>query len=284
MKTNVVVSLVLFASLMSTASVKADVISVSSGEIVMFNDTFADNSNGWSNIAVLNGTGTATSGKAAIGSGEWTPSIPDNHTGVTSVTTNFSALDLSAGAISLYMNVNVEDYYKNPAHSRYGIKLYNSGAGGGSFDFEIMPNNGTITNQEPYIQYTAAAGGSQTDYFGSTTSIIKNGLDYYSFKMTITAAETAGQANIQTYYYDDDNSSYVAWGTNSVLAGTGTGLTTDLFNTLTIYNRNGNAISGGSDAAKFSQVTVTQVPEPGSIAMMLIGGLAMGMFFIRRKK
>ncbi|WFB35427.1 hypothetical protein P3T73_14810 [Kiritimatiellota bacterium B12222] len=262
MKTVIPKPLALLSFLMTLATANAQ-LPLTVGETIIFNETFTDNQNEWSNVAIVNGKGTASSKQAKIENGIWTPSIDSDGSGVSSTTT-FEALDLSKGPLSIYMLVNIEDILNNPAQARFGIDL--TGKGGtysSKFVFQIEPGDG-LAKQFSYLQYRNEEGAGVTDNLDKThaTGIITDPQAFYSFKLTITHA-VDGFANIQAYYYDAQRATYFPFpsethGTNSVLATTGKGEDKGLFTSLTLSSRNGSSNASGSNAAKFKQVVITQ--------------------------
>lgn len=264
MKVNSIAYLALVGSLVCMSLMTAEAeISISAGETVQFNENFDNNYAGWSHVAIINGQGAAATKQAKIEGGVWVPSV-DSDGGSVRSSVDLNDLDLSAGPISIYMNVQVEDVLDNPANARFGVEL--QGAGGprdSRFVFQIEPGNG-VAKQFSYLQYRQSSGGSVTDNLGKThaNGIMTDPNAYYTFKLTITPVAD-GMATLQAYYYDAATASYLAFpgdtkGASSVSASTGQGLDAGVFSALVINSRNGSAISSGSNAAHFDQVVVTQ--------------------------
>ncbi|MDQ8206316.1 hypothetical protein QEH52_02270 [Coraliomargarita sp. SDUM461003] len=264
MKIKNIAYLALFGSLVSVSLSVADAeISISAGETIQFNENFDNNYAGWSDVVITNGEGAALTKKAKIEGGVWVPSV-DSDGGSTRSIVDINELDLSAGPISIYMKVKVEDVLDNPANARFGFELKDITGGRDSrFTFQIEPGNG-VAKQFSYLQYRVPTGGSVTDNLGKTyaNGIMTDPNAFYTFKLTITPVAD-GLASLQAYYYDSFTSSYLPFpgdtnGASSESATTGKGLDAGIFSALLINSRNGSVISSGSNAAHFDQVVITQ--------------------------
>ncbi len=248
-------SAILFTGTLLTAlwaSQAEAAIIASSGEATVFNDTFAGNSSAWTNVNVVNGTGTAATTKLAIDSSQLKPSIAGDAGAVVSTKTLAAPLDIANGPISLYMNVRV-DTINGGDGSRFSFKLLES-TGNRFVDLLIRPGTGS------YIEYRNAAGTGVQGSVTGTSGIITSNSTFYTFKFSLSAPDgIASPALAQAFYYNTTSSSYVSLGSIAGLIDLDTGI----FNRVEIYNRNG---TGG--AAYFDEVLVTQVPEP-SCALLL---------------
>jgi hypothetical protein len=264
MKMNRIAYLGLIGSLFCISALTTEAeIAIPAGETVKFNENFDNNYAGWSNVAIVNGQGSAATKQAKIEGGVWVPSV-DSDGGSVRSSADLNELDLLAGAISIYMNVQVEDVLDNPANARFGFELVGVGGGRDSrFTFQIEPGNG-VAKQFSYLQYRLPEGKSMTDNLGMTyaNGIMVDPNAYYTFKLTITSVAD-GLAKLEAFYYDTATSSYQPFpgdtnGVGSAYATIGEGLDAGIFNALRINSRNGSAISSGSNAAHFDQVVVTQ--------------------------
>jgi len=240
-------------------------IIVSSGESTVFQETFADNSNSWTNVSVVNGTGTAATTTAAIGSGEWSPSVIADGGLVRSVYTLASALDVYDGDISLYMRVRKDNLSGDPDASRFDIKLSES-TGNRFISLRVRPGASGL------IEYRNSGGGGANTSTSSTT--FPDTTNYIDFKVMLTPGATLGDgATAEAFRYNTGTSSYDSLGTVSGLVD----LQTGLFNQLEISNR--NATNG---AIHFDEVLVTQIPEPSTMA--LFGVFALSAILLNRNK
>ncbi len=136
MKMNSIAYLSLIGSLFTAVTLSAQ-ISISEGEAVVFTESFDNNYAGWTNVAIIDGVGEAATKQAKIAGGVWVPTI-ENDGGEVRSSVDLNELDLADGALSLYMNVNVEDIVKNPANARYGMELRGPNGGrNAKFTFQI---------------------------------------------------------------------------------------------------------------------------------------------------
>jgi hypothetical protein len=220
-------------------SAGAEPIVVSPNETVLFDETFTDNNNLWTNVAVINGGGVVTTGQADISNGVWKPSIEADHKGVSSVIdTDF---DLSAGSVSIYYDVAVGADRSGPG-GRFGIRL-DEQSSHKRFVCHIYPGNTGV------FQYIS--NGSKTDLeLASSSGIVTSG-SFSTFKVTISAPNGVGApGRVEVFYYDYLSASYLSLGVaEDVDLGDG------VLDRLLIFSRNGR---GADTAARFSQIVVTQ--------------------------
>lgn len=220
---------------------EAGPIVVSPNEVVLLDENFTDNNNLWSNVAIINGGGVATTGQADISNGNWKPSIEADHKGVSSVID--TDYDLSEGSISVYYDVAV-GHYRSLSGGRFGIRLDDQD-NYKRFVCHIYPGGAGI------VQYMS--NGAKTDFkLSSSEGIISNEV-FTTFKVTISAPNGVdAPGTLETFYYDDVNRSYQSLGVvDNVDLGDG------VLDNLLIFSRNG---AGADTAANFSQVVVTQTP------------------------
>lgn len=249
---------VAFAILISSAHAVLPIIS--DGESLIFSDDFADNSNGWTNVAVVNGTGTATSTQAAITGGAWTPSLQDGQA-VSSNYTFASAIDAFNGPISLYMRVRVESPSGTPDGTKFQITL-NESTGNRFFRLVVRDNS------SGFIEYRNASG------LGISSSIssfnFTDNTTFFDFKITLTpGADVDAMASAEAFRYNTGTSTYDSIGSVSDVID----LQTGLFNLVQLNNRNGT-----NGAVRFDSVavsTMSNIPEPSAFAGLLgLAGLA----------
>ncbi|MGE9271220.1 MAG: PEP-CTERM sorting domain-containing protein [Verrucomicrobiales bacterium] len=251
-------------------------ITPSVGEVVVFQEFFDNNDNGWTNVAVVNGVGTDTSGSAAITSGNWQPSVLGDADDVASSSVLSETLDITQGAISLYMSVKV-DTFANGEGNRFHLKLGETGGSNRFVSLLIRPGYGGK------IEYRDASGsGADTDFASADDEMIAAGVgNYTTLKLTLTAdpAGVGSPATAEGFYFDESENDYVSFG----IVSNAVDLDSGLFDTLSLYSRNADP-SGetGTGGVYFDEIVVTQIPEPSSFAL-IFGTTALLGFGIRRR-
>ncbi|WFB34974.1 PEP-CTERM sorting domain-containing protein [Kiritimatiellota bacterium B12222] len=239
-------------------------IVTSPGETVLFQETFDDNSNSWSNI------GTTTS-SAKIEDGVLTPYTPGNSEAVNSSKTFGTGITLANGDVSVYFTASIQDRY---SQNRFGVNLTDSD--GAQAGFVIHPagaGNG-------YFTYTNASGANNNQWNSdiSPTYITSTGL--IDYKLTISAnGQDGGGKDIYT-------ATFLRKGYNGA-TGDDYGLVytmpTDMYfeggvvDALNLYVRN------TSTPVKFTEVVVTQVPEPSTGLLIGLAGLTIALMCRRRR-
>jgi hypothetical protein len=260
------------------AQVDAEII-LSDGERTVFQETFTDNSNGWSNVAVVNGTGTTTSGLADITGGNWQPSVAGDADDLYSSVVLSESLDITQGAISLYMSVKVDTFSSGDAN-RFSLSLNEAGSGTVKFvDLLLRPGYGGK------IEYRDAVGsGTGTDFITADDEMIATGVgNYTTFKLTLTAdpAGVGSPATAEGFYFDESEGEYVSFG----IVESGVYLDSGLFDTLSIFARNADPSGeSGTGGVSFDEIVVTQIPELSSSALLLGTGALLCFAGRRRVK
>lgn len=239
---------------------------LSSGENLIFSDDFTNNANAWSNVSVVNGTGTATTGTPAINGGAWAPSILGDLGAVQSDYTFATALNVFDGPISLYMRVRVD----NPNGTADGTKFqitFNESTGNRFFNLVVRDG------AAGFIEYRDAGGqGAST---ATSTYNYTDNTTFVDFKVTLTpGADVSQLATAEAFRFNTATSTYDSIG----LVSNAVDLDTGLFNRLNINNRNGT--DGG---VFFDSVAVTQIPEPSTFAA-IIGVFVLLGTLVRRKR
>ncbi|MBN1669749.1 MAG: hypothetical protein JXR37_01870 [Kiritimatiellae bacterium] len=134
-------------------------IPVPVGEHVVFSDDFEDNAEGWSNVAVVNGSGTPAADKAAIGPDPGSPaanvlyaSAPDGATAVQPEIVFGDRVNLTRGPANLYVRMRSDngDTYdrvimtlQNPAGIYGQIRIKPTNGGGGAEHLRYRNGSGT---------------------------------------------------------------------------------------------------------------------------------------------
>ena len=219
---------------------------VSPGERIVFSDDFTANANAWTNIAVINGTGTGATGKASLTQSDWGPSIADRKS-VSSAYVFKTPLNVSAGAgtVSVYMRVRV-DQPDGIETNRFSVTLNESiGAPSCFVRLEIRPaDTGSLS-------FRNAAGTAEFVKTSVTRGFFKTFEDYRVFKLTLRVTDgLKGAITTEGFYFDAKTAKYVSLGAvppGKILLRNG------IFDRLVMDNRNGE---GGP--AWFDSVVVTQ--------------------------
>jgi hypothetical protein len=245
----------------------------SSDESVYFYDDFDDNSNGWSNIAVENGTGTAASGQATIGTDSessesvWYASLSENdNVEVISTLDIGDSLDLSDGAISVYLRVRVNT---NSVANRFTIGLNEEvGTQGNVAWFSVQPTIASTLSYRTNETGTQVTTSQDTYNFTDTVTFV-------NFKMTLTAIDEDSMS-LDAFVFNTETDSY-----DSLVSSTVSSSRYDsgIFDTLRLQAR----FSGTDNLALFDAVAVTQIPEPASYAMF-IGLIAVTGAVMKRRQ
>lgn len=252
------------ASFLLAASNAQSQIVPASGETVVFQETFADNSNGWSNMGTTNSS-------ASIAGGVLTAYNPGTGDAVNSSMTFGTGLNLDNGDISIYFTASIQDRY---SQNRFGVNLTDSA--GAQAGFTIHP--GSLGNG--YFTYTNVSGDNANQWRDdiAPTYVTSNGmLDY---KLTISAnGQDEGGTDIYSATflmkgYDDGTSNDY---------GIVYTMPADMYfesgvvDALNLYIRN------TSTPIKFDELVVTQIPEPGAAALLLgVAGLSLAA--VRRRR
>lgn len=225
---------------------------ISVGETVFFSDEFTDNSNAWTNVTVVNGTGVAATGASKIDSGTWSPSILGDSGAITSVHTFSQTLNVMNSPISLYMRVRVDNPSGTADGTKFQIDLSEST---GNRFFRLVVRDGS----SGFIEHRNTSGGGAST--ATTSYNYTDNTTFVDFKITLTPGTDVNQpANAEAFRYNTVTASYDSIGISSAVD-----LDTGLFNKLTIYNRNGT--NGG---VYFDSVVVTTatIPEPAAAATL----------------
>lgn len=253
------------ASLLFAAGNAQAQIVPSDGETVLFQDSFDDNSNNWSNIGTTNSS-------ASIAGGVWTPFASGTSEAVNSSMSFGTGLNLNGGDISVYFTASIQERW---SQNRFGVNLTDSA--GAQAGFTIHP--GPAGNG--YFTYTNASGANNNQWNSDIdpTFITSNGMRDY--KLTISAnGQDGGGKDIYTAtflvkgYNDGTGNDYGVVYTMSQNMYFESGVV----DALNLYVRN------STGPVKFDEVVVTQaIPEPGTAALLLgVAGLSLAA--VRRRR
>jgi hypothetical protein len=238
-------------------------ISISAGETVLFQDSFDNNDNGWSNIGT-------TDSSASISGGFWTPYAPVSGEAVNSSASFDTAINLADGDVSVYFSASVVNRYSN---ERFGVNLTDENSQAG---FVIQAG----TSGNGYFTYTTVSDSNANQWNSdlSPTFIVNTG--FLDYKLTISANGQDGSgtdiysATFLVYGYDDGtgNDYGVVYTMSQDMYFEG-----GMMDELSLYVRNQGA------TVKFDEVVVTQIPEPSTTGLLL--GLAgLSLIAVRRRR
>lgn len=228
---------------------------VSSGETVLFSEDFTSTSTGW----------TDTSGTSQIFTDNsiWGPATASNGTTVVSSLTLGTAINAANGPISIYFSMSVVNIagadsnwvrvqlFENGSNRYFGLRIKSAGTATANQSVILTRNSGgtAIETATSETQSIFSAAGNNT---------------FVTFKITLTPGNTLSDAaTVETFYYNTTTSTYVSLG-----SVTGASLSTGLFDTITIGNRNASPSGAGYiDSVVITQLA--QVPEPATYAIVL---------------
>lgn len=223
------IGIVLLTTLFSSVLSHASLPPLSKGEKVVFSEDFADNRHRWTNVSVVNGSGPESIGQAAIARSIWSPSQPGDNGQFSSQAVLPGPVRLAEGSISVYVRARVDDP-SSVEGSRFSFTL-DENEGNRFVGILIRPRANT------FIQYREAAGKGQSTSVDRV--VFRDAATFEHFKLTLSAGVTPdGPATAEAFRYDADASAYVSLGE----AFGAVALSTRVFNSLTLYTRNGHAV------------------------------------------
>jgi hypothetical protein len=245
------------ASSILLAGIASAEITISDGETVLFEETFDDNSNGWSNIE-------DTDSGASISDGTWSAYSAVSGENVTSTLTFDTAIDLTDGDVSVYFSASVASRWYS--YEYYGINLTGSDSQAG-YVIQAGANG--------YFTYTDSDGVDRSAWGTDEQYVYSTGFIDYKFTISYSGQDEDG-TDVYTgsfYVWSSDDNDYSLVYTTVDYMYFDEGLIEDI----TLYIKN------TSTTVAFDEVVVTQsVPEP-STAALLLGLTGLSLVVVRRR-
>jgi hypothetical protein len=221
-----IISSSLLAFLSAVVVAQADLPQLSGDETVLFKEDFAQNSNHWNPVAVVNEEGDAQAGMAAIAGSAWTASVPSDGDDFSSQIQFSESVDLSNGPISVYMRARTSNPMGTDG-SRFSF-MFKEAMSNRFFGFLVRPFESGM------LQYRDIDGGGSNTKVGRI--LFDDTYTDIDFKVTLTPpASEATMASVEAFIYDVEIAAYVSLGSALDLVDLDAGT----FNELSLYSRNG---------------------------------------------
>ena len=215
---------------------------------VLFEDAFTNNDNGWSNIGA--GTGQATIGidpGGVTGASVWYASNDDNAVVESSVTLS-STVNISRGAIELFMSVR-GDRNDGAGNNRFIISLKETGSGSRFASLTVRPGH------TAYMQGLNSSGGTVTTVLNGWS--YSDFVNFVDFRLSMTD-NGDGSMWVEAFKKESTDGDFVSMGSSMNVD-----FSSGAFDDLKIYSRNAT----GNNLAYFDSVSVggTPPPEPAPV-------------------
>ncbi|MBC2604316.1 hypothetical protein [Puniceicoccus vermicola] len=241
---------------------------ISEGDAILFSDDFNDNSSGWTNISVVNGTGVATSGTGEIDASAWSPAAPGDNSEVASTLVLPESVNVLDGDISVYFRVSAFDVSVIEVN-KFSVRFSES-TGDRLFGTTQRPMAAQVSS----LDYRNSSGGFVTSNLSSEAPMVSEEYMDMKLSLSLNGESVDDGATIQMYYFDTTSSDYVSL----VMVSSGVDLNTGIFNKLYINSRN-----GADGAVSFDSIVVAQaIPEVSSFAL-IAAMVALSILGVRRR-